>query len=210
MKIKKTKKLLHRLPILKPALTISLIIVALTAALIYANSKRPQIALVQEPNPACTFNFSIKKPSPPPSANPSVAPSPSPSPITSPKPSLCVITTIPADHTSVCWKSPQKATLKVHVDSLPNNPPYYLVSDWQLVAPTVGPNHIQTLTQEIKVGETYTLTADWPGIPLGSRDTFDVMISYNVKEGDRYNGRLIGGACAKGFNYYWTPWVNCP
>ena len=144
-------------------------------------------------NPSCTSKTNCICPTLKPTATPS---------------NVCKITTIPADHTAVCWTNPQTAVLKVKIESLPSaNAPYYLQTDWYLAAPTEGEHHYYTLPNPISAGQTYNISGQWPGIPEGSNETIDIVIGYNVVD---KNGNIVGGMCANGFNYYWTPYVNCP
>jgi len=168
----------------------------------------------------CYYEFSIPRPT----ASPS--PSPVPSPIASqiptktptsvptptstslssasptPASGICDITFIPSNHQAVCWPDPRIVTVTYKVNSLPTNEQYYMQTDWFVAAPSVGPHHYNYTP--ITAGQTYTFTAEWPGVGTPPPSTVEIHAGLNV-----YNskGNLITPNCSKGLDYFWTPYV---
>lgn len=194
----------------------SVLAAIVTLYVAYASIQRRNISLSQPgsrpaaANPACRLDLTLRRPTPSPSPSPSPSPTPTPtrSPSPTPKPGVCSLTQVPADHTAVCWQDPQQASITITINSLPNtNPPYYLQTDWYVAAPYEGEHHYNTLPEPLQVGKTYTITGQWPGIPSGAIDAVDLVLGYNVVDAD---GNSVSSSCSNGFNYYWTPYVDCP
>ena len=170
-------------------------------------------------NPSCYLV--LTRPTPTPSPTPVITPSPTVKPTVKPtasptvKPTIkptaspiagkCSITFIPSTHQSVCWTTARPFTVTYKVNSLPTNGVYYMQTNWYVASPSVGPNHYLE-TQRIYAGQTYTYTAQWPGI-LSSKNVVDVQLGLNVVDA---NHNLITPNCSMGLDYYWTPFVKCP
>jgi len=110
--------------------------------------------------------------------------------------------------TAVCWAEPRtRVPMTFTVHSLPSTGgPFYVQTDWYLVEPENGPHHYDW-SQLAEVGKTYTIYADWAGIPEGSKDTVENHAGVNIVD---KNGNPISPECTGGLDYYWTPYVSCP
>lgn len=197
----------------------------------YASLNRGNVSLNPDnttgaANPSCYLSLTRKTPTPlPPSITPSptatvkptnspspkptLAPtkSPSPKPTASPLAGVCNVTFVPVDHQAICWPTPKPFTVTYKVNSLPNaSAVYYMQTDWQVVMPNEGVHHYDE-TQRIYAGQTYTVTAQWPGIPSPLPEFVEVHLGLNVVDA---NKNLISPNCSSGLDYYWTPYVCIP